>query len=89
MSYKITIANESVWLKDASALSKTEMQQILAKIRELEQNPWPDGSAAKRLKEENLADFRLKIGNYRVLFDRNLEKKELVLYRILHRSKVR
>lgn len=89
MSYKIAIANESVWLKDASQLSKPELQQILLKIRELQNNPWPDGSATKRLKEDNLADFRLKIGDYRVLFDRDLAKKEVVLYRILHRSKVR
>ena len=88
MDYNIIIANKKVWLKDISQLSKKELERIIKKIRELKSNPWPEGLLVKKLKGYVLADFRLRVGNYRILFDRDLLKKEVVLFRVLHRSKL-
>lgn len=86
MNYKILIANEKTWMKDISQLSKKEQQTIIHKIQDLTNTPWPESVQVKKLKHHNLANFRLRIGHYRVLFDRDLFNKEIILYRILHQS---
>lgn len=88
MAYRIVIANKKLWLKDVSKIEQKHLGKIFDKIESLEDEPWPKGVQVKKLQHYDLADFRLRAGNYRVLFDRDLENGEVILYRILHRSKL-
>lgn len=87
MAYSLIIANERKWLKDLSGIDKKKISQILDRIELLRQEPWPPEVQVTKLSGFSVADFRLRVGEYRVLFDRDLEKKQVVLYRVLHRSK--
>lgn len=42
----------------------------------------------KQLKNYEVADFRLRIGDERILFDRDELTKTIHLLRVLHRSKL-
>jgi len=85
MTYKILILDEKIFAKDTSKISKAECNTIFTKINQLKQ----DGiinAQVKRLKNYPVADFRLRVGNYRILFNFHPELEEIVLLRILHRS---
>lgn len=88
MAYSLIIWNEKLWLKDLAKLDRHVTTQILDKVAELTAEPWPTHVQIKKLKSYELADFRLRVGEYRILFDRDLIKKQVILYRVLHRSKL-
>ncbi len=86
--FKILVANKRIWLKDIWKLSSKELSLLKDKISELRINPWSAGLKVKKLKNYTLVDFRLRLWDYRILLDRSLEKKEVVLFCVLHRSKL-
>ena len=68
-------------LKDLSKLDKTVAQEILNKIKLLKH--FPKCANTKKLKNF-YPPYRLRVGNYRVLFD--IEEDILTIYRIKHRK---
>ena len=72
--------------KDLRKISKQNLPKIKEDIEELKN--FPDISQIKHLHNHPLADYRLRIGNYRVLFDVNWEKKEIYILKIGHRRRV-
>ncbi len=88
MGYKILIANEKILYKDLEKIPKKEVEKFWKAIEDFKKNPWPENLQVKKLQNYKIADFRLRIGEYRILFDRDTEKNELVIFRILHRSKL-
>jgi len=88
MKYKILIQDEKIWEKDWQKISIILQNNIKSKIIRLGDIPWERDLNIKKLKKYPTADFRLRIGNYRVLFDKFDEEKVIKLYRILHRSKL-
>jgi len=88
MDYSIVIADEKTWIKDMNKIENKDKQKIIQKIQELKKYPWSNHVSVKRLKHYDLADFRLRVGSFRVLFDCEEEKNRIVLYRGLHRSKL-
>lgn len=87
MGYRILIADNRIWRKDCSAIPPQRVEQIFHKIRALQSDPWAGNVQAKQLKHYDLAEFRLRVGEYRVLFDKDEKMKTIVLLRVLHRSK--
>lgn len=88
MAYEIVIADERLWRKDCGRIPHDQLSQILQKIRSLAHDPWAGGVHVKQLKHYNLADYRLQVGNFRVLFNKNEESRVISLLRVLHRSKL-
>lgn len=86
MGYKLVISNEKIWAKDCSKISRKFLEKIFFRIEQLENDPWTEDLQVKRLKNYKLADFRLRVGGYRVLLDRNISEKTIILYRILPRK---
>ncbi len=87
MSYAIIILDEKIFAKDIAKINKPECTNVMNKISQLQK----DGilnAQVKRLKNYPLADFRLRVGNYRVLFNFSLENKEILVLRVLHRSEL-
>jgi mRNA interferase RelE/StbE len=88
MKYNIIIANEKIWLKDLRKLPRKEQTKMLDEIINIAERPWQANLNIKKLKNYPVADYRFRIGDYRVLFDVFDDEKEIVLYRLLHRSKL-
>ena len=72
--------------KDLRKISFDQLPAIKEGIGELEK--FPNISQLKHLKNHSLAEYRLRIGNYRVLFDVNWEEKAIHILKIGHRRDV-
>jgi len=82
--FKIIYAKSIV--KDLRKITFNHRSNIKEGIEELEK--FPNISQMTRLKNHPLADYRLRIGDYRVLFDVNWEQKEIYILKIGHRRDV-
>ena len=78
MTYQIEFKPQA--LKDLQALSAAESRRIVAKGEALGDDLAGD---VKRLTNFT-AEYRLRVGNYRVLFE--VEGAKVVIYRVLHRK---
>ncbi|GMT49916.1 MAG: hypothetical protein IEMM0008_1455 [bacterium] len=68
--------------KQYMSLSRFIRQQINRSFEELEENPYHEGV----VELYNFEGYRKKVGDYRILFTVDDEKKELIVYRVKHRS---
>lgn len=68
-------------IKDLKSIPKSERERIKNALIKLENSLTPTGS--QKLKR-TLNQWRLRVGNYRVLYE--IEKEEIVIYRIRHRK---
>ncbi|MCI5138821.1 MAG: type II toxin-antitoxin system RelE/ParE family toxin [Candidatus Electrothrix sp. AR1] len=82
--FKICYAKSVV--KDLKKISPDQLVSIKEGIEDLE--TFPNISQIKRLKNHPVAEYRLRIGNYRILFDVNWEKKEIHILKIGHRRNI-
>ena len=80
MQYEIHFKPRS--LKDGKKIPKRELERIFEKIEALENDLFGD---VKRLTNFE-PEYRLRVGNYRVLFE--IEDNQVVIYRIRHRKDV-
>ncbi len=80
MSYKIIL--EEIAQKQLMPLSRFIRQQISKSFEQLEENPYHEGI----VELYNFQGYRKKVGDYRILFTLDDDKKELVVYRIKHRK---
>ena len=72
--------------KDLRHIAPYNLAKIKKGIEELIN--FPNLSQIKHLKNHPVADYRLRIGNYRVLFDVNWEMKEIYILKVGHRRDV-
>jgi len=72
--------------KDLRKLPASSLPRIKQGIEELRE--FPNLSQIKHLKNHPIADYRLRIGNYRILFDVDWEKMEIIVLKISHRKDV-
>lgn len=79
MKYEIEFKPRAI--KDLQGLSKTTQTKILAKIQIMEDNLQGDVKKLTNFTPE----YRLKVGNYRVLFE--IENEKIIIYRIKPRNK--
>ena len=82
MAYKVRIEKQA-----SKALEKLEsgiQKRVVVVIRSLADNPRPPGS--KKMK--NRDSWRIRIGNYRVIYGINDEKSLIAVVKIGHRSDV-
>jgi len=71
--------------KDLKKLPEKLFQKIFPPIRNLRNNPRPSNSR-KMVGSEN--DYRLRVGDYRVLYEVNDKSMEVRIFRIRHRREV-
>jgi mRNA interferase RelE/StbE len=82
VAYKILIRPSAQ--KDLDSLPETEVIKILSRISHLEDDPRPVGVQ----KLHDLEGYRIRSGNYRILFEVNDLGKTVLIYRIKHRKEV-
>ncbi len=82
-SYKI-ILKPSVH-KDFRSLPKTTARRVFQRIEELKENPHPRQSI-KMAGGEHL--YRLRVGDYRVVYEINHKSQEILVIYVRHRREV-
>ena len=73
-------------VKDLRKIAPHQFASVKAGIEELRM--FPNISQIKRLNNHPFAEYRLRIGSYRVLFDVNWEQQEIDILKIGHRRDV-
>jgi mRNA interferase RelE/StbE len=81
-AYKVFF-KKSVW-KDFESIPKKELKRILERIDSLSESPRPPGSLKLSGKER----YRLRQGNYRILYSIQDEELTVWVVKIAHRKKV-
>ena len=72
--------------KDLKGIDKKHLFRIKNATENLAK--FPDISNIKKLSTHPLADYRLRVGDYRILFDIDWEKKVICILKIGHRKSV-
>ncbi len=80
MQYKIRFKPRA--LKDGKKIPNQELAHIFEKIKDLEN----DLSGDVKHLTDFYPEYRLRVGNYRVLFE--VEGNDVVVYRIRHRKDI-
>jgi mRNA interferase RelE/StbE len=68
--------------KDLKKLPSELFQRIIVKIRSLSENPKPQGS---RKITGSKSDWRIRIGDYRAIYEIDEKEKRVKIMRIRHR----
>ena len=78
MSYTVEIMPKAI--KDLKKIDKSKVSVVIKKIQNLE-----NGLEGNIKKLTNFTpEYRLRVGNYRVLFE--IEGEKIIIYRIKHRK---
>lgn len=72
--------------KDLSGIDRKHLEKIKNEIESLTE--FPDVSNIKKLSAHPLADYRLRVGDYRVLFDVCRVEKVIFVLKIGHRKEI-
>jgi mRNA interferase RelE/StbE len=83
MPYELYIERRAE--KDLKKLETALFSEIVAKIKGLVDNPHPQGS--KKIAGSH-NDWRIRIGNYRVLYEIDNKTKKIKIMRVKHRREV-
>jgi len=78
--YNLGISNSA--LKEMDKLEKSLYLRISNKIHSLENNPRPNGA----LKLADMEAYRIRVGDYRILYTINDDKQEIVVFNVSHRK---
>jgi mRNA interferase RelE/StbE len=81
--YKILIENSAK--KDFDNLNQKELHRVALKINQLKDEPRPYGTV--KLKNSD-NDYRIRIGDYRVVYEINDDLKTITVFRVKHRKNV-
>jgi mRNA interferase RelE/StbE len=85
VTYSVEFTDEAE--KDLARIDKNTAQRILNKLRWLAENF--DMIKPERLKGEMWKDkFKLRVGDYRVIYSVDFEKKIITVHLIGHRSEI-
>jgi len=87
MEYKILFNSEKLINKDISKIPKQNLDLIFNKLNFLKIQPL-NNSQIKKLSNYNICDYRLRVGDFRILFNIDSLNKTIIIFRILHRSKL-
>lgn len=83
--YRIVLTPHAA--RDIKRLSKNILARVDRAILNLESNPYRHLNI-KYLRDSRLADFRIRVGSYRILFDIDAPNKIVVILRIGHRKDI-
>lgn len=94
MPYAVVFPSERVEREFEKALAKApaDYQAAIADgIRSLSENPRPAGKRYKKLKgqvalSQFIAQYRLRVGPYRILYDLDTPRKKVILLKLVRRG---
>lgn len=71
--------------KEFRALPKNDLRKVIEKIQKMQDNPRPHGSELLTGAE---CFFRIRQGDYRVVYEINDDSKEITIIKVAHRGEV-
>ena len=80
--YKIEIKRSAV--KELNSIPQKEIGKILRKMKSLSSNPRPEGCT----KLTNREDYRVRVGNYRIIYSIHDDILVIIAIKIGHRKEV-
>lgn len=80
--YRIEIKRSAV--KELNSIPQKEIGKILRKIKSLSSNPRPEGCT----KLTNREDYRIRVGNYRIVYSIHDDILLIIIIKIGHRKEV-
>lgn len=94
MGYEVVFPSERVERAFQKVLSKLTVEYqaaIITAVRSLASNPRPGGKRTKKLAGQLIlsqftAQYRLRIGPYRVLYDLDEQRKKVILLKLAKRD---
>ena len=94
MDYEVVFPSERVerlFQKTLEKIPSDYRTAIVAAVRSLRTNPRPQGKRTKKLTGELIvsqftAEYRLRVGPYRVLYDVDDQRKKVVLLKLAKRN---
>lgn len=94
MAYEVVFPSERVERSFQKALSKIpagDQAAVVSAIRSLAANPRPQGKRTKKLTGQLIvsqftAEYRLRVGSYRVLYDIDDRNKKVILLKLAKRD---
>lgn len=83
-SFNLRIANSVD--KDLRQIDRDEIPRLYEAIRALTKDPFPEG----KFKKLHGADwsFRVRVGDYRILYEVDMDTKAILVFRVRHRKDV-
>lgn len=72
--------------KDLKKIDAAQIKYIDASILKLEKMPFPPG--VKRLIARDVAQYRIRVGDYRILYDVDEKNKVVLILRVGHRKDI-
>ena len=85
VAFKFVITKQA--RKEIKKLDKTIAQRLAKKLIVLQGSSQPLRTATRLTKPAD-ADYRLRLGDYRILFDVNSKTKLITILKVQHRSEV-
>lgn len=82
--YKVFVAHRAK--KDLKKIDRSQIKRLDDAILKLEKTPFPVG--VKRLIAEDVAQYRIRIGDYRILYDVDEKNKIVIILRLGHRKDI-
>jgi mRNA interferase RelE/StbE len=84
MKYRVEIAKKAK--KELDSLPINTQENIAEGIGRLGNNPDDPALDVKKLKNDPEADYRLRVGSYRIKFNRHNTIKIISIIRVVHRK---
>jgi mRNA interferase RelE/StbE len=72
--------------KDLKKISKADQKRIINKVESLAKNPFSSG--CKALQGELVGYYRIRSGNYRIIYSVDKEKVIILILKIGHRGSI-
>lgn len=72
--------------KDFNTIQAKDIKKILSKVKDLAENPYPQGVKKIKASDENL--FRLRYRSYRILYVVDEQIKLIMIRKIGHRKSI-
>jgi len=80
--YKVKLSNKAI--KELDIIDFQMVKKLFDRIKNLGDDPKPVGSI--KLKGENA--YRIRIGNYRIIYEVIEHSKQVLIYKVAHRKDV-
>ncbi len=84
MSYLLRLSENIE--KDFNTIQDKDIKKILSKVKDLAENPYPQGVKKIKASDENL--FRLRYRSYRILYVVDEQIKLILIRKIGHRKSI-
>lgn len=84
MSYLLRLSENIE--KDFNTIQEKDIKKILSKVKDLAENPYPQGVKKIKASDENL--FRLRYRSYRILYVVDEQIKLIMIRKIGHRKSI-